>query len=443
MSKAIKIKQIFLILLDIICFYIALLGLIFFRFHFSKIYGLEIHFNLFTIMLGPWLAIFYIVGLYEIRDLKDKKRQFQKFISGIIVGSFIMVGFFYFVPDLKITPKINLLIFVVLFSIIDYFGRKIYAILIVGKLPRENAVLIGSGEAVEDLENFLLKNPQVGINLKKTVKDENGDIFKNFSDFLKSEKIHLIIISSRINKTSLASGSIASAMGRGFRVKNIVEVYETIFRKIPLSEIDDFWIAENILNRRNAYQKIIRPFEIILSLLSLVIIIPVSLAIALFIKISSPGSAFFSQIRVGKNQKNFVLWKFRTMKPDAEKSGPQWSKPGDSRVIPIGKILRLTHLDELPQIWNIIKGNLSFIGPRPERPEFVVKLEKQIPYYNLRHILRPGIAGWAQLNYRYGASVEESLEKLQYDLYYLKNRSLFLDAIIIIKTIRRFFVPAQ
>ena len=159
--------------------------------------------------------------------------------------------------------------------------------------------------------------------------------------------------------------------------------------------------------------------------------------IAILIKLTSPGSAFFSQKRVGKNGTEFIIYKFRTMRIDAEKDGPQWANyQNDDRATWLGKILRRSHLDELPQLYNIIKGELSFVGPRPERPEFVTKLQKELPYYDLRHLAKPGITGWAQINFRYAASATDAYQKLQYDIYYIKNNSPLLDFLIILKTLK-------
>ena len=168
---------------------------------------------------------------------------------------------------------------------------------------------------------------------------------------------------------------------------------------------------------------------------------PLLLIITLAVKLTSKGAAIFKQKRVGKNGEEFTIYKFRTMKIDAEKNGPQWANYfNDNRATKIGKFLRTTHLDELPQLVNIIKGELSFIGPRPERPEFVESLKKEIPYYELRHLTKPGVTGWAQINFRYGATVQEAYEKTQFDIYYIKNNSPFLDLSILLRTIKFLFM---
>jgi lipopolysaccharide/colanic/teichoic acid biosynthesis glycosyltransferase len=166
------------------------------------------------------------------------------------------------------------------------------------------------------------------------------------------------------------------------------------------------------------------------------LLVPAMLIIALIVRRTSIGPAFYRQVRVGLNGQQYHLYKFRTMYIDAEKEGPRWTSVDDPRITRTGHFLRRTRLDELPQIYNVLLGQMSFIGPRPERPEFVAKLEQEIPYYDLRHLVKPGITGWAQVMYNYGASTEDAREKLQYDLFYIKNQSILLDSIILLKTLK-------
>ena len=187
------------------------------------------------------------------------------------------------------------------------------------------------------------------------------------------------------------------------------------------------------------------PIEKIFALVLLLTLLPLMALIWLAVKLTSKGPAIFSQTRTGFLGKPFTLYKFRSMKANAPDgsaegaTGAVWKSANDPRVTGVGRMIEWTHLDELPQLWNILKSEVSFVGPRPERPQFVRELARQIPYYELRHLVRPGIAGWAQLQYRYGASVEDAREKLQYDLYYLKHRSFFMDLSIIAKTVKLFF----
>lgn len=225
----------------------------------------------------------------------------------------------------------------------------------------------------------------------------------------------------------------------GKEILNLSQFFEEIEKKVPVDFLNQEWfifekgfeLFHNPLGLR-----VKRILDLILALILLFFTWPVILIFAMLIKLESKGSAFYSQIRTGLNGREFPIFKLRSMVSDAEKQGAQWAKSNDSRVTRIGKFIRVTRIDELPQLWNVIKGDMSFIGPRPERPEFNVDLEKKIPFYRLRHLVRPGVTGWAQVMYAYGASVEDSKQKLQFDLYYIKNFSFILDMLIIFRTIR-------
>lgn len=213
-------------------------------------------------------------------------------------------------------------------------------------------------------------------------------------------------------------------------------------RRIALSTIDEKWLRENLYLTPFWYEKIYRLFERVAAFLMLIIFSPLMAAIAIIIKINSPGPAIFKQLRTGQNGRLFWLYKFRSMIADApdgsaeKSSGAVWAnKAGDSRVTSVGKVLRLTHLDELPQLWNVVRGELAFVGPRPERPELIAVILKDVPLFKWREIVRPGITGWAQINLGYAATVEESRQKLEYDLYYILHRSPIFDFVIILKTV--------
>ena len=205
---------------------------------------------------------------------------------------------------------------------------------------------------------------------------------------------------------------------------------------IPIYSTKESWFLENF-NRDGSkgYNIVKRLFDIVAVVLFLPLILLLAGVTALLVKASSPGPALFSQIRVGRNDQHFRIFKFRSMYIDAEKHGAQWATEKDPRITPIGRVIRATRLDEIPQLWNVLTGEMSLIGPRPERPEFVTQLATEIPHYHLRHLVRPGLTGWAQVQYRYGASTADAAVKLTYDLYYVKNISFVLDVKITLKTI--------
>jgi lipopolysaccharide/colanic/teichoic acid biosynthesis glycosyltransferase len=249
-------------------------------------------------------------------------------------------------------------------------------------------------------------------------------------------------VPARLKKHPHIARLLYANLGLGIEIIDFATLYEICFQKVPLSELEEVWFLENVAQRHELYDILKRPLEMFLAASLGITLLPLGVAIIAAIKFTSPGSAFFSQRRVGRHGHNFTLWKFRTMRHDAECNGPVWAKPNDSRITVIGRFLRQTHLDELPQLWNILRGDLSFVGPRPERPEFTKRLAGQIPFYELRHLVRPGLTGWAQINYRYGASTADAYEKQQYDIFYLKHRSFWIDFLILLKTARRLVTSA-
>lgn len=225
----------------------------------------------------------------------------------------------------------------------------------------------------------------------------------------------------------------------GMPIHDLAEFWEDHLRKVPVLHLDAGWMLASggfHLLHSPMRNRLKRLSDVVFAGGLLVLAWPLMVLTALAVRWTSPGPVLFRQVRVGVRGEPFTVLKFRSMRSDAEKEGAVWAQTGDARVTPIGGFIRKTRLDELPQLWNILRGDMSFIGPRPERPEFTGDLAKYIPFYHLRHIAKPGLTGWAQVNYPYGASVEDAIEKLQYDLWYLKHHSLLLDLRILLKTVR-------
>ncbi len=228
----------------------------------------------------------------------------------------------------------------------------------------------------------------------------------------------------------------------GARVVSMPLLYEEYTGSVPVGHMgDSWWLVEALpiarVREQLLYDVIKRSVDLILALVGLVILLPFLPVVALIIYLDSPGPIFYRQTRVGRGGRLFRIIKFRSMIPDAEKDGRAvWARKNDSRITRFGRLMRRTRIDELPQLWNVLRGDMSFIGPRPERPEFVTRLKEEVPLYDLRHMVRPGLSGWAQVKYRYGNSVKDALIKLQYDLYYIKHRSLTLDLLIALRTVK-------
>ena len=257
-------------------------------------------------------------------------------------------------------------------------------------------------------------------------------------EFLERSWTGVVLATEEAPQDDMLSGLMRSRM-RGLRVYDLTDFYERYLFKLPILNLRDHWLilahGFDLLHHRIELRAK-RVIDVLLSSSLMLAMVPLMVAIAVATKLDSKGPILYRQTRTGLNGMTFRLNKFRTMVEDAEPSGSRWAEPNDPRVTRVGRLLRAGRLDELPQLWNVLLGEMSFIGPRPERPDFNSKLEAAIPYYDLRHLVKPGITGWAQVLYPYGASVEDAREKLQYDLYYIKNYSVMLDIVILIRTLR-------
>jgi exopolysaccharide biosynthesis polyprenyl glycosylphosphotransferase len=230
----------------------------------------------------------------------------------------------------------------------------------------------------------------------------------------------------------------------GCRVTDEITFYESTYGEVPVSHITPSWfLAADLKGHRQEHAVIKRIFDVAIATISLVISAPILVVVAMLIWLQGRGAVFYSQIRVGQGGQVFTLYKFRTMNGNAEANGSTWATPNDPRVTRVGRFLRRSRLDELPQLWNILKGDMSVVGPRPERPEFVDPLASLIPFYEERHLIKPGLTGWAQINYSYGSSIADAKRKLQLDLYYVKHTSLELDLIILLRTFGTFFLGSR
>ena len=411
-----KIIFYLLVLLDIVSFYLSLVLLILIRYGFNLI-SLKEHLIVFTFILPFWLLGFYSNNLYN--PLTNKK-MILNILKSFTFGALISILFFYFNPFLKITPKTNLLIFLIIYIALFIIFRQIFYNLYLSKYKLKVALIVPQ----ETCQRFLEELNKLDF-LEIVHFSDNLDYFENN----KNTNIDLILVSRKI-----APFLNFKNIQLKIPIMEIIEFYEKNLGLIPLEEIDEYWLLKEIINPEHKLETILkRSLDIIFSILILVLSLPLMPFIFLGIYLNSPGPIFFKQKRVGKNGKIFTLVKFRTMREKEDKG--IWAKENDERIFFFGKILRKLHLDEIPQIINILKGELSFVGPRPEQVHIVEELKKHIPFFDIRHVIIPGITGWAQVNYKYVRSIEESKTKLEYDLYYLKNRSILLDILIFLKTI--------
>lgn len=400
------------------------------------------HFEPFSVIFIFWLLIFYLADFYSDKFLKNNLETARIFSIAIAINILLSIAAFYaFEPFFQLTPKTNLLIFSIIFGVSGYFWRIILAKLFIAKGVQKQVLIIGNSPTASLIIEYLKNNPQTGYNVKLQIKELlSEEKFSELTNAITNHKIEMIVAENHIKKDSSAAKIIYRLLPLEVQIIDLADFYELLFQKVPLDELEETWFIEQITTSRKLYETAKRFIDVILGIVLNITFLPLMIIIAVLIKITSKGPVIYKQKRIGKNDEPFILYKFRTMIDNH--SGPLWTTEKDGRLTAIGKILRYAHLDELPQLINILKGDISFIGPRPERSE-LAKMYSQLPYYEIRHIIKPGLTGWAQLNYKPSASLEEAQEKLQYDIYYIKNRSLFLDFLIVLKTIKYIFISHQ
>lgn len=299
-------------------------------------------------------------------------------------------------------------------------------------------LLLTSAEEAAFFAEELRRNRLQGLLQVQVLGAPGASNVEEFRRLLQTPRSGVILAASE-DLWGRFGAELVEARLHGLLIVPLSAVFERLWKKIPVQHLDHRWFLQNdgfVLVNSPVRQKIKRLMDLILGLGLLAVLWPFMILTALAVRLESRGAAIYSQIRTGKGGSPFVIFKFRSMRNDAEKAGAQWAQAQDPRITKVGNFIRKTRLDEFPQLFNVLRGDMSFVGPRPERPEFNESLAKEIPYYQLRHLVRPGITGWAQIMYPYGASAEDALRKLEFDLYYIKNYSLWLDVKILLKTVR-------
>jgi len=254
---------------------------------------------------------------------------------------------------------------------------------------------------------------------------------------VKRQKVHRVIVAMPDRRGTIPMHELLDLRMQGVKIEEAATWLERISGKIEVENLYPSWLVFGDGFRRSTlFRMVRRVISVVIAFVGLILSLPLLPLIMLAIRLDSKGPVLYRQRRVGKGGKTFDVIKFRTMRQDAEKAGPQWAGNNDPRVTRIGRFLRTSRLDEIPQLWCVLKGEMAFVGPRPERPEFVEWLSKEIPYYGVRHMVRPGLTGWAQVKYKYGSTVQDAREKLQYDLFYIKNASIGLDLLIMFQTVK-------
>ena len=313
----------------------------------------------------------------------------------------------------------------------------------------ENIMIIGSGALAKEIAEEIIEKADTGFNIVGFIAenpDRVGEKLVNPSiigdqsqihDIATREKVNRIIVALEERRGKFPQSQLLECKMRGIAVEEGIEFYEHLTGRLQIESLrPSFLIFSNGFKKPELSMGVKRITGFALSLVALILLSPLILVISILVKIDSQGPVFYKQERVGKRGKIFKLLKFRSMVNNAETNGPVWAENDDKRITRVGRWIRKWRFDEVPQMLNVLKGDMAFVGPRPERPYFVEQLRKEIPFYDQRFSVKPGVTGWAQIKYRYGASKEDALEKLKYDLYYIKNLSPFFDLLIIFETIK-------
>ena len=395
----------------------------------------------FSLLFVLWILVFYIAGLYEKHTVILKSKLPSILANTQVANSVLAVIFFYFIPFFGITPKTILFIYLFV-SFVLILSWRIYGYFIIGHGYPTSAILIGSGDEMKELLEEVNSNSIYNIKFISSV-DLNRADEKGFWDeiisHIYSEDVSVIAIDLANTNVEPVLPHLYNLIFSEIRFIDMYKIYEEIFKKVPLSLLKYDWFLENISSHpRRVYDVLKRIMDIAISLpLTLVSLIFYPIVL-IAIKLDDGGSLFISQERVGRRGRTIHLLKFRSMeRNDLDLGG---TKHSENKVTRVGKFLRDTRIDELPQLWAVLKGGLSLIGPRPELPSGVAHYTEEISYYNIRHLIKPGLSGWAQIyqdkHPHHGLDSFETANKLAYDLYYIKNRSLLLDLKIALRTLK-------
>jgi len=405
----------------------------------------------FLLVAGVLQACLYYADLYDVRTISDRRELFVRLVQALAAASFALAGLYYWLPDLVIGRGVSAIAALLLLILIPGW-RLLFEWMSRNMRPRERLLLVGTSAATVDLARELFhRRHDLGVEIVGFIDPDparlgtpvlNPGVIGTIDDIpsiVRAKGVDRVVVSLADARGKLPVDKLLEMKLDGVSFDHLASVYEQYTGKIAVENLRPSWLIFSPGFRKSPLLTTSkRSVDIVTAAVGFVVAMPVMVLVALAIRLTSPGSVFYHQRRVGQHGRIFTVHKFRSMRPDAESAtGPVWAaKDGDHRVTPLGALLRRTRVDELPQLWNVLRGDMSFVGPRPERPEFVTGLTKQIPFYGQRHVVRPGLTGWAQVRYTYGASVEDALQKLQYDLFYIKNMSIALDLFIIFATIK-------
>lgn len=395
----------------------------------------------------------HLNDIYGFRKSRASKEYVIRFSQALGMAIITLSVLYFAAPGLMISREVFGigLVLSIVFLVIWHILVRLY---LGARPPHTNLLVLGTGNLARETVREILRHPELGIKVIGFIDDNPKlvgvsivnpkvvGVYEDLPRLVADNKVDHIVVGLQDRRGKLPIKELLDFKTKGVAIEDATTFYERVVGKIPIENLKPSWMVFNSgfgVSTRMLVSK--RILSLVVSSIMLILFSPLMLLLMILVKLDSKGPIFYRQERVGQDGKSFWLVKFRSMREDAETaSGPVWSSENDTRTTRMGRFMRRTRLDELPQLYNVFRGDMSLVGPRPERPHFVQQLAETIPFYPLRHVVKPGVTGWAQINYGYANSLEHTVEKLQYDLFYIKNMSWVLDSLIILETIKTVLV---
>jgi sugar transferase (PEP-CTERM system associated) len=395
------------------------------------------------------LTSFYLFDLYDFVVMHDRRELVLRMLQALGFAWVALALLFYAVPQVMIGRGVSFISLPLALLMMVGWRLAIHWVLGHPDLG-ERILIVGSGPFAVEIARETLGRPDAGFRVVGFVDNDPALVGKSLinpkvigltselASLVERENIDRIVVAIGDRRGQFPTQELLRlSLSGDVSIEESASFYERLTGRVLLDMIRPSWLIFSSRGRRARINEIaFAMMHRTVALVGAILSLPIAIITAILIKIESPGPVLYKQERVGKNGRTFTLMKFRSMRVDAEKDGPVWAKSEDERMTRVGRIIRKIRVDEIPQFWNILRGDMNFVGPRPERPHFISQLAQEISFYEQRHLIAPGLTGWAQIKYPYGASIEDAKQKLQYDLYYIKNQSLALDATIMFETIK-------
>jgi sugar transferase (PEP-CTERM system associated) len=395
------------------------------------------------------LSAFYLYDLYEFVHMHDRRELVLRLMQALGLAWVALALAFYALPHLMIGRGVSLISLPLALTLMVSWRLSIHWFLGHPQIG-ERILIVGSGDVAIELAREALERRDAGYRVvgfadndaallgKSLINPRVIGLTSDLDKLVKRENIDRIVVAMGERRGQFPTDQLLRlSLSGNVAIEESASFYERLTGRVHLDMMRPSWLIFSGRGRQARLNALLRlALHRSVAFIGAILSLPVALLTALLIKLESSGPVLYKQERVGQNGRPFVLMKFRSMRVDAEKDGPVWARDRDDRTTRVGRIIRRIRVDEIPQFWNILRGDMNFVGPRPERPHFVAQLAQEIPFYEQRHLIAPGLTGWAQIKYPYGASIEDARQKLQYDLYYIKNQSLVLDAVIIFETVK-------